>query len=84
MTDTMSIQCDHYFPVFNQCQRIAVVGDLMVDEFIFDDVSRVSPEAPVPVLGIMPDSDAVGRECAQKFRTNYGCNVLITRGAGGM
>jgi D-beta-D-heptose 7-phosphate kinase/D-beta-D-heptose 1-phosphate adenosyltransferase len=30
--------------------RVACVGDLMVDRFVYGDVSRVSPEAPVPVL----------------------------------
>ena len=31
-------------------KRIVVVGDLMVDEYIIGKVSRISPEAPVPVL----------------------------------
>lgn len=30
--------------------RVACVGDLMVDRFVYGDVSRVSPEAPIPVL----------------------------------
>jgi len=29
---------------------ILVVGDLMLDEFIWGKVSRISPEAPVPVV----------------------------------
>ena len=31
-------------------RRVACVGDLMVDRFVYGDVSRVSAEAPVPVL----------------------------------
>ena len=31
-------------------KRILVIGDLMVDEYIRGKVSRISPEAPVPVL----------------------------------
>lgn len=31
-------------------KRILVLGDLMVDEYILGNVSRISPEAPVPVL----------------------------------
>ena len=31
-------------------KRIVVVGDLMLDRFVYGDVSRISPEAPVPVL----------------------------------
>ena len=30
--------------------RILVVGDLMLDEFIYGRVPRISPEAPVPVV----------------------------------
>ncbi|HEY3694218.1 MAG TPA: D-glycero-beta-D-manno-heptose 1-phosphate adenylyltransferase [Phenylobacterium sp.] len=30
--------------------RVACVGDLMVDRFVYGDVGRVSPEAPIPVL----------------------------------
>jgi rfaE bifunctional protein kinase chain/domain len=32
--------------------RILVLGDVMVDQFIFGKVSRISPEAPVPVMVI--------------------------------
>jgi D-beta-D-heptose 7-phosphate kinase/D-beta-D-heptose 1-phosphate adenosyltransferase len=31
-------------------RRVVCVGDLMVDRFVYGDVSRVSPEAPIPVL----------------------------------
>ena len=31
-------------------KRILVVGDIMLDEYIFGDVTRISPEAPVPVI----------------------------------
>lgn len=31
---------------------ILVVGDIIVDEFVFGDVSRISPEAPVPVVNV--------------------------------
>ena len=31
-------------------RRVACVGDLMVDRYVYGDVTRVSPEAPVPVL----------------------------------
>ncbi|HWG77338.1 MAG TPA: D-glycero-beta-D-manno-heptose-7-phosphate kinase [Steroidobacteraceae bacterium] len=32
--------------------RVLVVGDLMVDRFIYGSVERISPEAPVPVMAI--------------------------------
>jgi len=31
---------------------IIVIGDIIVDEFIWGDVSRISPEAPVPVVSV--------------------------------
>jgi len=34
---------------FNK-SRILVIGDLILDEFIWGDVERISPEAPVPVV----------------------------------
>lgn len=37
-------------------QRILVVGDLMLDEFIWGKVSRISPEAPVPVVSVTGES----------------------------
>lgn len=38
--------------IFEQAQKTAVlvVGDLMVDEFLYGKVDRISPEAPIPVL----------------------------------
>lgn len=36
---------------FRGC-RVLVVGDVMLDEYIRGDVSRISPEAPVPVLEV--------------------------------
>lgn len=33
-----------------QQHRVLVVGDVMLDQYLWGDVSRISPEAPVPVL----------------------------------
>jgi len=33
-------------------KKILVVGDLMIDEWIWGDVTRISPEAPVPVVKV--------------------------------
>jgi D-beta-D-heptose 7-phosphate kinase/D-beta-D-heptose 1-phosphate adenosyltransferase len=30
--------------------RVLVIGDLMLDQFVWGDVSRISPEAPVPIV----------------------------------
>ena len=35
---------------------VLVIGDLMLDEFIWGEVSRISPEAPVPVVWVKKES----------------------------
>jgi D-glycero-beta-D-manno-heptose-7-phosphate kinase len=37
-------------------KRILVIGDLMLDEFVWGRVSRISPEAPVPVVEVVRES----------------------------
>ena len=37
-------------------RRVLVIGDLMLDEFIWGRVSRISPEAPVPVVNVTGES----------------------------
>ena len=44
---------------FKDC-RILVVGDLMLDRFIWGEVERISPEAPVPVLRITSEGFRLG------------------------
>ena len=36
--------------------KVLVVGDLILDEFLWGDVSRISPEAPVPVVWVKKES----------------------------
>src|SRR6516225_2963558 len=36
--------------------RVLVVGDVMLDQFIWGGVSRISPEAPVPVVDFSRES----------------------------
>ncbi|MBN1823585.1 MAG: D-glycero-beta-D-manno-heptose-7-phosphate kinase [Endomicrobiales bacterium] len=48
-----------FIPNFSR-QRILVIGDLMMDKFIWGRVSRISPEAPVPVVEITRESQAFG------------------------
>jgi D-beta-D-heptose 7-phosphate kinase/D-beta-D-heptose 1-phosphate adenosyltransferase len=41
-------------------RRILVVGDVMVDEWIWGTVTRISPEAPVPVVAVTDHSFTLG------------------------
>ncbi len=55
--------------------KILVVGDLMLDRYLWGDVRRISPEAPVPVLKVEKEENKLGG----------GGNVarnLVTLGAG--
>ena len=41
-------------------KRLLVVGDLMLDEFVWGNVGRISPEAPVPVVEVQSESSYPG------------------------
>jgi D-beta-D-heptose 7-phosphate kinase/D-beta-D-heptose 1-phosphate adenosyltransferase len=58
MTMLKGIQAERLLEVlghFSQA-RILVVGDFILDEFIWGNVSRISPEAPVPVVQVKRES----------------------------
>src|SRR5215471_16126790 len=40
--------------------RVLVLGDLMLDRYIWGDVERISPEAPVPVVRVAHKSEQPG------------------------
>lgn len=40
--------------------RIVCVGDLMLDLFVYGEVSRISPEAPIPVLKVSKEFQTLG------------------------
>jgi D-beta-D-heptose 7-phosphate kinase/D-beta-D-heptose 1-phosphate adenosyltransferase len=39
------------FDTFDRC-KVAVIGDLMLDEYLWGHMERISPEAPVPILNV--------------------------------
>lgn len=41
-------------------QRVLVLGDLMLDRFVYGTVDRVSPEAPIPVIKVLRENVALG------------------------
>ncbi|EAT59457.1 D-glycero-beta-D-manno-heptose-7-phosphate kinase [Chlorobium ferrooxidans] len=41
-------------------KRIAVIGDIMLDKYIFGHVSRISPEYPVPVVDVTHEDHRLG------------------------
>jgi D-beta-D-heptose 7-phosphate kinase/D-beta-D-heptose 1-phosphate adenosyltransferase len=40
--------------------RIAVIGDLMLDEYLWGHIERISPEAPVPILNVKRHDSTLG------------------------
>jgi D-beta-D-heptose 7-phosphate kinase / D-beta-D-heptose 1-phosphate adenosyltransferase len=68
--------------------RVAVVGDFMLDAYVYGDVERISPEAPVPVLRIVRRQSMVGGAgCVAAAATALGarsvCFGVVGRDAGG-
>ena len=51
-------------------QKILVVGDLMLDQWMWGKVSRISPEAPVPVVDVRRTTYTPGGAA------NVVCNVV--------
>ncbi|MDR3317451.1 MAG: PfkB family carbohydrate kinase, partial [Puniceicoccales bacterium] len=40
--------------------KMLVIGDLMLDRYIFGDANRISPEAPVPVVDVEQEKETLG------------------------
>ena len=43
-----------------QGKRVTIIGDIIVDEYLWGDVNRISPEAPVPVFDITSEATGCG------------------------
>ncbi|MFA5264828.1 MAG: D-glycero-beta-D-manno-heptose-7-phosphate kinase [Opitutaceae bacterium] len=50
--------------------KILVIGDLMIDEYLWGKVTRISPEAPIPVVEVIKDEFKPGGAA------NVGLNLL--------
>ena len=48
--------------IFNKFKdvRVLVVGDVMLDEYIWGNVTRISPEAPVPIVEVSKTTQTLG------------------------
>ncbi|MFC1729884.1 D-glycero-beta-D-manno-heptose-7-phosphate kinase [candidate division KSB1 bacterium] len=58
----IQIQKHRLKQLLNACKnkKAAVVGDIMLDRYIWGSVSRISPEAPVPVVEVSEESSRIG------------------------
>jgi len=50
--------------------RILVIGDLMIDAYVWGKVSRISPEAPIPIVEVVKDESKPGGAA------NVGLNLM--------
>src|SRR5215467_9794249 len=41
-------------------QTVICIGDLMLDDFVYGEVSRISPEAPAPVIAVRREEKVIG------------------------
>lgn len=55
MTDNLPIILEKF-----ASQRIMVLGDLMLDRFVYGAVDRISPEAPIPVMRVLRENVTLG------------------------
>lgn len=53
------LNIDRLFSDFENC-RVLIVGDVMIDEYMWGSVDRISPEAPVPVVLLQNTDQRLG------------------------
>lgn len=60
-------------------KKILVIGDLILDEFIWGKVKRISPEAPVPVVEVQKESLRLGGSAnVVNNLSALGCQVALS------
>ena len=55
-------------------KKLLVIGDLVLDQYIWGDVNRISPEAPVPVVEVQKETFRLGGAA------NVACNIASLSG----
>ncbi len=73
MTETKNEKLKKIISSFRN-KRVAVVGDLILDVYIWGDASRISQEAPVPVLHVNKKTERPGGAA------NVMCNIVTLGG----
>ena len=58
-------------------KNILIIGDVMLDSYLFGDVTRISPEAPVPIVNISNKKDKhipLGCKCYCEYIYDFALN----------
>lgn len=58
--------------------KILIIGDLMIDQYIWGDANRLSPEAPVPIVNVQNESSTLGGagNVAQNL-LSFGAEIVV-------
>ena len=69
--------------ISNSSPRVLLIGDLMLDKYIFGSVERISPEAPVPIVSLVSEKQMLGG-CGNVLRNlnNLGVKTSIISAVG--
>src|SRR3990167_5753882 len=79
--DKIASRLTRYISRFSKV-KVLVVGDFILDEFVWGTVDRISPEAPVPVVNVVRESFVPGGalNVANNIRTLgakvYPCGIV--------
>ncbi len=61
-----------------QTKSVLIIGDIMIDEYLWGDVHRLSPEAPVPVIEVAKESIRFGGAANVAFNLKtLGCRPVL-------
>lgn len=64
-------------------KTILIIGDLILDEYLFGTVERISPEAPVPILNVLSTSHKAGGAANVAINCkSLGCKVKLVGSVG--
>ena len=74
-TKTLSVQRARLILDAAAKTRILVLGDLMLDQFIWGSVSRISPEAPVSMSAVTPSPG--GKRTSGRY-TAFTCRTRMS------
>ena len=53
-------------------QKVLVIGDVMIDTYLWGNVARVSPEAPVPIVSGVIEENRLGGAANVAFQHMFG------------
>ena len=78
--ENMTITAERFEEILNQTKKLSpilVLGDIGLDKYTYGEVSRISPEAPVPVLEVQKEWKKLGFNCANEILENGGAELMI-------